>query len=405
MNESNTLGQRIQAGRKAAGLSQEALGEQLGVSRQAVSKWESDIAIPELENLIAMSRMFGVPVGVLLGVEKEEDALTLSEQELQAAQAIAEKYAEQLKPTPRPRWLLGASAAVLVLCAVILGMVQYRANHRIADLNEQLITLQMQMNNIQNGVAGQLSGFTSEMQKLLQEQENILLNSQVEVTALDLAQEQVTVKVSVVPKEQTAYTTARFIATLPDGSQLVENADIVNDTFTVSDWVLPMGNILLTVTFNDGSVARTGLVDTLVFNDDAFRLRVGSSLTNFDTRFDGDFQYLDGIILSIDCNYVYPADIALCVYRNDSATPEQIIHASDQLVQDIRANPDCSFAWSDHNLNFPRNETDTVDVVLRVTDNLGQVHYDLTQRYYYLNSYQNDKPILPDGWQPGESIK
>ena len=37
MNESNTLGQRIQAERKAAGLSQEALGEQLGVSRQAVS--------------------------------------------------------------------------------------------------------------------------------------------------------------------------------------------------------------------------------------------------------------------------------------------------------------------------------------------------------------------------------
>ena len=60
--EANTLGLRIQAGRKAAGLSQEALGERLGVSRQAVSKWESDAAIPELENLFAMSRMFGFSV-------------------------------------------------------------------------------------------------------------------------------------------------------------------------------------------------------------------------------------------------------------------------------------------------------------------------------------------------------
>ena len=83
MNESNTLGRRSQEGRKAAGLSQEALGERLGVSRQAVSKWEADGAVPELENLIAMSRLFGVPVGVLLGVEEPDP---LSERELAAAE-------------------------------------------------------------------------------------------------------------------------------------------------------------------------------------------------------------------------------------------------------------------------------------------------------------------------------
>ncbi len=85
--EANTLGLRIQAGRKAAGLSQEALGEQLGVSRQAVSKWESDAAIPELENLIAMSRLFGVSVGVLLGVESAS-AEEPSDKELAAVEAI-----------------------------------------------------------------------------------------------------------------------------------------------------------------------------------------------------------------------------------------------------------------------------------------------------------------------------
>ena len=69
MEEAKTLGSRIQAGRKAAGMSQEALGEHLGVSRQAVSRWEADAALPELEKLIAMSRLFGVTVGALLGVE------------------------------------------------------------------------------------------------------------------------------------------------------------------------------------------------------------------------------------------------------------------------------------------------------------------------------------------------
>lgn len=71
MREQQTLGRRIQEARKARGLSQESLGERLGVSRQAVSKWEADAAVPELENLIAMSRIFGVTIGALLGVEPE----------------------------------------------------------------------------------------------------------------------------------------------------------------------------------------------------------------------------------------------------------------------------------------------------------------------------------------------
>ena len=67
-----TLGQRIQELRKQNGLSQEGLGEVLGVSRQAVSKWEGDNGIPELDTLIAMSRLFGVTIGELLGVESGE---------------------------------------------------------------------------------------------------------------------------------------------------------------------------------------------------------------------------------------------------------------------------------------------------------------------------------------------
>lgn len=64
-----TLGQRIQAERKRLGLSQEGLGEALGVTRQAISKWEADGAVPEVDKLVALSRLFHLPVGVLLGVE------------------------------------------------------------------------------------------------------------------------------------------------------------------------------------------------------------------------------------------------------------------------------------------------------------------------------------------------
>lgn len=60
-----TLGQRIGQYRKTLGLSQEALGERLGVSRQAVSKWETDSATPDMENLLALAREFGIPMAEL----------------------------------------------------------------------------------------------------------------------------------------------------------------------------------------------------------------------------------------------------------------------------------------------------------------------------------------------------
>ena len=65
-----TTGQRIAAKRKELGLSQEALGEKLGVSRQSIYKWESDTSLPEIEKLISLSRLFSVSVGWLLGVEE-----------------------------------------------------------------------------------------------------------------------------------------------------------------------------------------------------------------------------------------------------------------------------------------------------------------------------------------------
>ena len=53
-----TLGQRICQYRKQLNISQEELGDRLGVSRQAVSKWETDLSVPDMNNLLALAREF-----------------------------------------------------------------------------------------------------------------------------------------------------------------------------------------------------------------------------------------------------------------------------------------------------------------------------------------------------------
>lgn len=60
--------------RKSRGWSQEQLAEQLGISRQSVSKWESDMAVPDLDRIIKMSDLFGVSVDYLVKEEVNDGA-------------------------------------------------------------------------------------------------------------------------------------------------------------------------------------------------------------------------------------------------------------------------------------------------------------------------------------------
>lgn len=64
-----TFGEKIQKLRKEAGLSQEELSYQLGVSRQAISKWERDSGYPETEKIVRMSKIFHVTLDYLLNEE------------------------------------------------------------------------------------------------------------------------------------------------------------------------------------------------------------------------------------------------------------------------------------------------------------------------------------------------
>lgn len=60
------MGENIVRLRAAKGLSQEVLADQLGVSRQSVSKWETDASVPELEKLVKLSEVFSVSLGELV---------------------------------------------------------------------------------------------------------------------------------------------------------------------------------------------------------------------------------------------------------------------------------------------------------------------------------------------------
>ena len=70
-----TLGEKIKEFRKRAGLSQEQLADKLCVSRQAITKWENDRGIPDINNLQSIANLFDVSIDSL--VNRLEDITTI----------------------------------------------------------------------------------------------------------------------------------------------------------------------------------------------------------------------------------------------------------------------------------------------------------------------------------------
>ena len=61
-----SFAEKLRTLRKQAGMSQEKLAEKLGVARQAITKWETDTGIPDIENIMAISALFDVSLDELL---------------------------------------------------------------------------------------------------------------------------------------------------------------------------------------------------------------------------------------------------------------------------------------------------------------------------------------------------
>lgn len=120
------LKERLMKLRQERGLSQNSLAEVLGVSRQAVSRWETGAAMPSAENLLCLSRLYGVPLEALLygdeGAEPErqetkEEAVPEPEE---AAQGTPERPAGMAPGTPAGRAVRRWKAVALVLAAVCI---------------------------------------------------------------------------------------------------------------------------------------------------------------------------------------------------------------------------------------------------------------------------------------------
>ena len=148
-----TTGQRVAQKRKELGLSQEALGEKLSVSRQSIYKWESDSALPEVEKLVAIA------------------------------------------------------AAALCLCGVLAGFYM-----RLKDLTQSYAHLQGSIVQVQTDVNVQIDGISQRVEELLRSQNAVTADYSAELVSADPSASQAFFQLYAVPKHYVEGMTAEFYA-------------------------------------------------------------------------------------------------------------------------------------------------------------------------------------------------
>ena len=163
-----TLGQNIQTARKAKGISQETLAEKIGVSRQALGKWEKDTALPGVDNLQALAKELGVSVDALLGSAAPDTAAPAVT--LNALRDLLDARDAEARRRRRGAWLAAAAAAAVLLA--VGGGLAARLQTRLDGLAGQYGYLSSELSRTNSDLSARMQ----ELQNAVRQGESTVLD-------------------------------------------------------------------------------------------------------------------------------------------------------------------------------------------------------------------------------------
>ena len=297
-----TTGQKIAARRKELELSQEALGDKLGVSRQTVYKWESDLSLPDIDKLVALSRLFQVPVGWLLGVEEEPEpqSVDFSPEQLKLLEEILGRYqraepeelsegqrkqVEELvgRPTQKRRWWPWAAAGLAALVIAVGGVTLFQ---RLDQMDRRYYELANSVGNVTSSVNRQIGSITDRVEDVLKAQNGLAADYGTQLRSADLASNTVTFSLRAVPKTYTPGMSVIFLA--DNGEETLEfpAQEGENGTFTGEAACTLTDTIALSAVFVTGGTRQTQLLDQYVdlYSDSLPQIDVNSLLSIFEVE-------------------------------------------------------------------------------------------------------------------------
>lgn len=211
-----TLHEKIYAYRKQLTLSQEALADKLNVSRQAVSKWESGQAKPDIDNLIVMAQLFNITLDELM-MDKAPQASDIT---------------IHLLHQKRQFIRLG-----IVTIGSLLGIGALTVSLLLGQLAEVRQLAQYQQNNYQGAISSlqaQLSSLMYTIDQRLIAESDLITDYQVNVTEVNLVEKTMTYTLRFLVKDETNLESIVFTQLANDESQMTEAQSVGLGVYTAN---------------------------------------------------------------------------------------------------------------------------------------------------------------------------
>lgn len=408
-----TIGQRIAALRKQAGLSQEALAAQLNVSRQAIGKWEADASLPGLDNLQELARALGVSCDELLTGEKRPSAADQPEPlagaapSLEGIQALFAESEQRRQASQRRRNRRTLAAGVALAAAALLLLIHYAS--QINSLKNQMNQVTDQLNGLYSSINSRIDSIEDNVQKSLEESTSLVADWSSQFGEYSEADGTISLTLTALPKTVAEDTTALFRVQPSGGQEIEVPAQRQGSSFTAQVALPLCSDCTFSVGFTSGGVTQYQQLGGAYDLERPYRMDLdfyspGWSMTyGFAPKFTVDTLSIYGTYSTVtDSNGVcqlsqYVVSAQLEVYNgtqllttldvpaeqwksvNEAAlnTPSDSV-AAEQLVNGIARGyvwMDCTVFLNEQTISLPDGfdpDTASFRFVLLVTDNNGR---------------------------------
>ena len=408
-----TIGQRIAALRKQAGLSQEALAAQLNVSRQAIGKWEADASLPGLDNLQELARALGVSCDELLTGEKRPSAadqpapLAGAAPSLEGIQALFAESEQRRQASQKRRNRRTLAAGVVLAAAALLLLIHYAS--QINSLKNQMNQVTDQLNGLYSSINSRIDSIEGNVQKSLEESTSLVADWSSQFGEYSEADGTISLTLTALPKTVAEDTTALFRVQPSGGQEIEVPAQRQGSSFTAQVALPLCSDCTFSVGFTSGGVTQYQQLGGAYDLERPYRMDMnfyspGWSMTyGFAPKFTVDTLSIYGTYPTVtDSNGVcqlsqYVVSAQLEVYNgtqllttldvpaeqwksvNEAAlnTPSDSV-AAEQLVNGIARGyvwMDCTVFLNEQTISLPDGfdpDTASFRFVLLITDNNGR---------------------------------
>lgn len=246
-----SLGKNLQRIRKQKGLSQEQLAAKLNITRQALSKWESDINVPSVDKIIDVAKVLEVSVNELLGIEDSADDKYAQLESILNQVVLTQN--NEIKRTKRylKIGVFAGGGSILIICLIwwsvfnnINGVKSsMRANND--ELNNQITIINNRLSSLDAVIA-------NEVQQQLNSQEALLNSFDFKINTLDFENKMMNITFDVVAKKYDDNSQVELEIEF-ESQEIYRGTSSLKDGHYILECNLPVDNILnVTVTLNNG---------------------------------------------------------------------------------------------------------------------------------------------------------